>query len=91
MVENVEFQTLQASGHTPTSNSVPVFTSAQYAELMKLLGNASVQTWAELVVNMACNMHSSSTAQPFADWIIDSGANEHMVGDLQRYVILSLR
>ncbi|XP_073055412.1 uncharacterized protein [Primulina eburnea] len=55
LVENVEVQPLTTSGpiHNTAPNTAPVFTSAQYAEILKLLGNSNLQTSVEHVVNMA--------------------------------------
>ncbi|XP_075511644.1 uncharacterized protein LOC142547308 [Primulina tabacum] len=57
LVENVEAQPLNTSGpiHStaPAPSTAPVLTSAQYAEILKLLGNNNLQTSAEPVVNMA--------------------------------------
>ncbi|XP_075512761.1 uncharacterized protein LOC142548343 [Primulina tabacum] len=61
------------------NTAVPsIFTPAQYAEILKLLGTCKVQSPAEPVVNMA---GTSTKPSMFSHWIIDSGANEHMVGD----------
>ncbi|KZV25423.1 hypothetical protein F511_19803 [Dorcoceras hygrometricum] len=64
-----------------SSNAVqnaPLFTSAQYAEILKLLGNTSVQSEGTPTVNMA----GTDSKAVISEWIIDTGANEHMIGDL---------
>ncbi|XP_073294587.1 uncharacterized protein [Primulina huaijiensis] len=61
------------------NTAVPsIFTPAQYAKILNLLGTCKVQSPAEPVVNMA---GTSTKPSMFSHWIIDSGANEHMVGD----------
>ncbi|XP_073025307.1 uncharacterized protein [Primulina eburnea] len=55
--------------------TVPLFTSEQYAEIMKLLGANSIQPPTDPVANMAGNKLKFCD-----DWIIDTGANEHMTG-----------
>lgn len=57
-------------------SSAPIFTSAQYAEIMKLLGANTISNSNVPVVNMAVN----TFLQLCDDWIIDTGANEHMTG-----------
>lgn len=60
-----------------TSSGAQVFTPAQYAEILKLLGNSGVQSSTQPVVNTAGNiLHCVSH-----DWILDTGANEHMFGN----------
>ncbi|XP_073035240.1 uncharacterized protein [Primulina eburnea] len=90
LVENVEAQPLHTSGHIPNTvpNTAPVFTSAQYTEILKLLGNSNLQTSAEPVVNMAGNLHTFHVSKPPSNWIVDTGANKHMVGDLSLRKIL---
>lgn len=60
------------------NSTFSIFTSAQYAKIVKMFGAYKVQYSSEAAVNMvgtaAALYHSSF-------WIIDSGANEHMVGD----------
>lgn len=49
-----------------------IFTSAQYSEIVKMLGAHKIQSTSEPVVNMAgpaADLHHSS------HWIIESGAN----------------
>ncbi|XP_073270434.1 uncharacterized protein [Primulina huaijiensis] len=62
---------------TTTSSGSQIFTAAQYAEILKLLGNSNLQSTTAPIVNMTGNnLHCASHA-----WIVDTGANEHMVGD----------
>ncbi|XP_073295112.1 uncharacterized protein [Primulina huaijiensis] len=65
LVENVEAQPLNTSGsiHNTTPNTAPVFTSAQYEKILKLLNNNNLQTSVEHVVNMA-----DSAKRP---WIVE--------------------
>ncbi|XP_073271469.1 uncharacterized protein [Primulina huaijiensis] len=68
---------------TPQS-STPIgaqnFTAAQYAEILKLLGNSNLQSATQPVVNMAGN--NSNLLHVSHAWIVDTGANEHVVGDI---------
>ncbi|XP_073019436.1 uncharacterized protein [Primulina eburnea] len=68
------------------TTTVPsIFTPAQYAEILKLLGTHKDHSPAEPVNNMA---GISDKLNSSSHWIIDSGSTEHMVGDsnmLQNY------
>ncbi|XP_075480651.1 uncharacterized protein LOC142521318 [Primulina tabacum] len=55
-----------------------LFTPCQYAEILKVLGSNNVQNDCAPVVNMA-----GTTSQSLdSEWIIDTGAIEHMIGDV---------
>lgn len=58
--------------------STPIFTPSQYAEILKLLGQTTLTSPDANVANMA-GIHSA----PCNDqWILDTGATEHMTGDI---------
>lgn len=57
-------------------HSPPIFTSDQYAEILKLLGANTIASPTDPVANMA-GIHSPRS---FSDWIIDTGANAYMTG-----------
>ncbi|XP_073305810.1 uncharacterized protein [Primulina huaijiensis] len=69
----------KATPKVSTGTGAPsVFTPGQYAEILKLLGSNNIQNDCAPVVNMA-----GTASQTFGtEWIIDTGANEHMIGDI---------
>ncbi|XP_075499123.1 uncharacterized protein LOC142537497 [Primulina tabacum] len=75
----------RSSGVTAeATHDTPIFSQAQYAEILKLLEKCKVEAPSVPVVNMAgTRQKESSLISHFTKvpWIIDSGANEHMVGD----------
>ncbi|XP_073296507.1 uncharacterized protein [Primulina huaijiensis] len=70
-----------------TAGAGSSFTPTQYAEILKLLGSTTmhstntnaVNNLSPLSTNVA-NMAGHVTEETHADWIIDTGANEHMTG-----------
>ncbi|XP_075486487.1 uncharacterized protein LOC142526104 [Primulina tabacum] len=54
---------------TETARDAQIFSQAQYAEILKLLGRCTPESPHEPMVNIK------------VPWIIDTGVNEHMVGD----------
>lgn len=52
------------------------FTSAQYAEILQFLGGNSLNSLNTNTANITGNLAECNAA----DWIIDTGANEHMTG-----------
>ncbi|XP_073300553.1 uncharacterized protein [Primulina huaijiensis] len=54
-----------------------LFTPDQYAEILKLLGNNIQHECAPVVDIAGTTSHNFSS-----EWIIDTGANEHMIGDV---------
>ncbi|XP_073271501.1 uncharacterized protein [Primulina huaijiensis] len=70
---------------TKATHDAPFFSQAQYAEILKLLGKCNTETPHEPMVNMVGTGQMGSLLLshfPKVPWIIDTGANEHMVGDL---------
>lgn len=60
-----------------TVGGAPLLTPTQYAEILKLLGSSNIQTEGRPMVNMA-----GTTSRIISlEWFIDTGANEHMIGD----------
>lgn len=57
-----------------TKGAPPIFSPSQYAKILKLLGNNKVQNEFDSMVNMADNAPQTISSE----WIIDTGANEHM-------------
>ncbi|XP_075492651.1 uncharacterized protein LOC142530724 [Primulina tabacum] len=69
---------------TSPAQDTPIFSQAQYAEILKLLGKCDVETPHEPMANMAGTGRRNSLSLSHSTkvpWIIDTGANEHKVGD----------